>query len=169
MIFRISIRSWRFTFTLAPISKVIGVNSNLPDGNHIVMWDFDDIPLILVEVSLRWVQEAYSLPPIYILNTGAKDHYIAYCFHRCTWKESIEIVACTEYVDPSFFRFGVYRKHWTLRVSPKEGRKPKLIKILDSPWIESVSLADLRSWVKYETIADKAPIGKRELNIGRDT
>ena len=166
MIFRISIRSWRFTFTLAPVSKVIGVNSNLPDGKHIVMWDFDDIPLILVEVSLRWVQEAYSLPPIYILNTGAKDHYIAYCFHRCTWRESIEIVAATEYVDPSFFRFGVYRKKWTLRVSPKEGRKPKLVLKLDSDFLETALLPELRSWVKYETIADNAPLGKRELNIG---
>lgn len=165
MIFRISIFHWRLTFTIAPVSNVIGVNSLLPDGKHIIMWDFDDIPLNVIEVALAWVQYDHDLPNIYILTTGAKDHYIAYCFERCTWRQSIEIVASTLYVDPSFFRFGVYRKKWTLRVSPKESRKPKLVLTLTSPKPETASISELNSWVKYETIADKAPIGKVELNV----
>jgi hypothetical protein len=165
MIFRISIFNWRFTFTFAPVTNVIGVNSNLPNDKHILMWDFDDVLLEEVAEALINVQKRYRLPKIYILSTGGKDHYIAYCFARCTWRESIRIVTATECVDMSFIRFGVYRKHWTLRVSPKEGRKPKLKAVLTSKYKEDCRISDLDSWTKYETIADHAPIGKVELNV----
>jgi len=148
MIFKTRIGHWRITFTIAPVTNVTGVNSNLPDGNHIVMWDFDNVAEILVTVALRVAQKQYNLPNIYILNTGKPNHYIAYSFARCVWKHSVEIVAATPFVDPNFFKYGVYREHWTLRVTPKEGRKPKLRKILHSPIPESASISELNSWVK---------------------
>jgi hypothetical protein len=148
MIFRIKLGNWRFTFTFAPVTKVIGVNSNLPDGNHIIMWDFDDTPLEALTDELEYLQDQLDLPNIYIFTTGKKNHYIAYCFKRCTWQYSIEAVARIWLVDPSFFRFGVYRKHWTLRVSTKEGRKPKLVKTLKSRTPETASISELNSWVK---------------------
>lgn len=160
MIFKLKIGHWRFTFTFAPVTEVIGVNSLLPDGKHIIMWDFDDVPLDKVSKALEIVQWFYNLPNIYILNTGTRNHYIAYCFKKCTWRRSVEIVAATQYVDYQFFKYGVYRERWTLRVSPKEGRKPKLVKILHSEIPEDCSIDDLNSWVKYETLADNAPTGK---------
>jgi len=148
MIFKIRIAHWRFTFTLAPVTNVTGVNSTLPDGKHIIMWDFDDVELSLVEGTLKWIQRHFDLPNIYIFNTGTQDHYIAYCFERCDWWKSIAIVAETNFVDANFFKYGVYRGHWTLRVTPKEGRKPLLVKVLYSPIQESASISDLNSWVQ---------------------
>jgi hypothetical protein len=167
MIFKIRIAHWRFTFTLAPVTNVTGVNSNLQDGNHIIMWDFDDVELSLVEATLKWTQRHWELPNIYIFNTGTKDHYIAYCFERCKWWKSMAIVAQTNFVDPNFFKYGVYREHWTLRVTPKEGRKPLLVKTLYSPIPESASISDLNSWVNYETLADATPMRKWEWNIAK--
>ena len=148
MIIKIRIAHWRFTFTFAPVTDVTGVNSQLQDGDHIIMWDFDDVELSLVEATLKWIQRHFELPNIYIMNTGAQDHYIAYCFERCNWNKSIAIVAETNFVDPAFFKYGVYREHWTLRVSKKEGRRPLLVKTLYSPIAESASISDLNSWVK---------------------
>lgn len=148
MIFKLRIANWRFTFTFAPITDITGVNSKLADGNHIVMWDFDDKPLSLVTGILSITQLLYDLPNIYILTTGKPKHYIAYCFARVTWQKSIEIVAATEYIDPNFFKYGVYRERWTLRVSPKEGRKPKLIYTIHSNIPEDVTISELNSWVK---------------------
>jgi len=148
MIIKIRIGSWRFTFTIAPITDVIGVNSQLNNGKHIIMWDFDNEELYAVEATLKIVQVMHGLPNIYILTTGKPKHYIAYCFESCTWRQSIEIVAATHFVDPNFFKYGVYREHWTLRVSPKEGRKPKLVYTLHSPKPETANISQLNSWVK---------------------
>lgn len=148
MIIKIRIAHWRFTFTFAPVTDIIGVNSTLPEGDHIVMWDFDEVPLEEITFELRWLQVKYNLPNIYIFNTGKPDHYIAYCFKAMPWKASVEIVAGTLAVDPNFFKYGVYREHWTLRVTPKEGRKPKLIKILHSNIPEDANISELNSWVK---------------------
>jgi len=148
MIFKCRLGSWRITFTIAPVTDVKGVNSLLNDGNHIVMWDFDDIPLEVVEAQLLLVQILYDLPNIYILNTGKPNHYIAYSFARVDWQLSKEIVASTPSVDTNFFKYGVYREKWTLRVTPKEGRKPKLVKILYTPTKDEVNISELNSWVK---------------------
>jgi len=148
MIFKIRIAHWRFTFTFAPVTDIIGVNSTLPEGDHILMWDFDNIPLDDVITALQSVKYFYTLPNIYIFNTGTPDHYIAYCFKAMPWRHSVSIVAATIGVDPNFFKYGVYREHWTLRVTPKEGRKPKLVKILHSTIPEDVNISELNSWVK---------------------
>jgi hypothetical protein len=141
------------------IRKVIGVNSTLPNGQHILMWDFDDIPLDVVEVALALIQDIYNLPNIYILNTGKVEHFIAYSFEALDWKDSIEIVAATPHIDRNYFKYGVYRDHWTLRVSPKEGRKPKLVKVLWSERPETASISELNSWTKGY------PHAKSELSI----
>lgn len=165
MIFKIRISHWRFTFTFAPVTDVVGVNSNLPDGKHIIMWDFDDIPLWLVRGALEVVATKFRMPNIYIFTTGAPDHYVAYCFKRVCWSDSVMIVATTAGVDPNFFKYGVYRGHWTLRVTPKEGRKPRLVQVLASPLKEDCFVEGLNSWTKYETLADSAPMKKMELNL----
>jgi len=167
MIIRIRIAHWRFTLTFAPVTDIIGVNSTLPEGDHITMWDFDDIPLDEVYVALLEVGHHNKLPNIYILTTGAKDHYIAYCFKSMPWRESVRIVAETYGVDHNFFKYGVYREHWTLRVTPKESRKPKLVRIVRSIFKEDCSIAELNSWTQYETLADATPMRKWELNVTR--
>jgi len=155
---------WRFgnvrvTFTIARVVDVVGVNSLLPDGKHILMWDFDNVPFHKVVAALGMVQYAFHLPPIYILRTKEPDNYIAYCFKRCDWREAVGIIAQTSYVDLNFFKYGVYRGRFTLRVGAKCGRIPKLVMVLRSKVRENASIPELRSWVKYETLPDVIKIG----------
>jgi hypothetical protein len=167
MIWQLRIGNWKFTFTFAQVTDVIGVNSILPDGNHILMWDFDDVPLSFIAQVLRVKQEDYALPKIYILNTGLPNHHIAYCFTRMPWRHAFGIVASTPYVDWNFIKYAAVRGHFTLRVSPKNGRKPKLVLTLDSVIPETADIKELRSWVKYETLANGRHNKKWLLQISK--
>ena len=95
-----------------------------------------------------------------------KGNYIAYCFKRLPWRKVVEIIASTQGVDWNFFKYGVYRERFTLRVSPKCSRKPKLVYILRSPEKEDVYITDLKSWVKYETLEDGWKSKKVEIELG---
>ena len=148
MIIRIRLGHWRFTFTLYEVTDITGVNSLLKDGNHILMWDFDDIPLCMVKIALNGIQDDYELPQIRILSTGKKYHYIAYCFKRCSWWDAKRIIAATPFVCDDYYKWGIFRKRFTLRVTPKETRKPKLVHILKSKIPEDVNISELTSWVK---------------------
>jgi len=157
MIIKVKIGHWRFTFTFFMATRTRGVNSTLPDGKHILMWDFDDVPDYDVDDALRFVQNWLRLPPIYVLWSGKGNHFIAYCFKRCTWEYAIAIIALTPHVDYNFFRFGVLRKHWTLRIDKKEGRKPKLLYVIPSKVPEDAYIDEMESFVEYETMTDNSP------------
>jgi hypothetical protein len=153
MIKRITIKNIRFTLTIARITKLIGVNSELEDGRHILMWDFDDIPLGKVMDELSIVQARYFLSDVHVLKTKEPDNYIAYCFDSLEWREAVEVIAATPSVDWQFFRFGVYRGHFTLRVSPKGERHICLTARLGGYKLPDVKPSGLKSWVRYETMS----------------
>ncbi len=152
MIYRMTVRQIRVTLTIAKIAKVIGVNSELENGRHILMWDFDDVPLSHVCTDLRRVQTRYFLSDIHICRSKEPDNYLAYCFTSQDWRSAVEIVAQTRLVDWQFLRFGVYRGHFTLRVTPKNDREIKLAHRLDGYDQPDCNPSDLKSWVRYETL-----------------
>lgn len=165
MIWRIRIGRWRFTFTLARTTTVTGVNSKLDSGEHILMWDFDDKRLADVRNALELTQETYGLPAIYILETKKDKNYIAYCFKRLEWRKVVEIITYTPNVDWGFIKYGIFREHFTLRVTPKSGRRPKLVWILRSNVPEDAYITDLKSWVKYETLEDGQTVKMHEVKV----
>jgi len=130
------------------------------------MWDFDDVSLNSVVSVLSSVQRIYQLPDIYILETKAGKNYIAYSLKEVTWRKAVEIITFTEGVDYNFIKYGIYRNKFTLRVTPKCGRKPKLVYTLRSLIKEDATIKDLKSWVQYETLPDNFKQQKVELQIG---
>jgi len=168
MIWQLRIGRWKFTFTMARVTDVIGVNSRLPDGKHILMWDFDDVELRGVVKALKMQMRRYKLPRIYVLNSGADRHWMAYCFDRREWREAYGIVASTPHVDMGYLKYAAVRGHFTLRVSPKDGRKIKLVCIIPSPHPERAYVKELRSWVRYETLADGEEVRMCLLEISRN-
>ena len=165
MIIKTTLFNWRFTFSAAPITKVIGVNSNLPDGTHIIMWDFDDTTFWTVHDALLETQKVYKLPNIYILETKENTNFIAYCFKRVQWRKLVEILAFTKGLDWNYYKYGIYRGCFTLRVSPKGDRRPQLKHVLKSQEREDAYITDLKSWVQYETLADGFESKKVEVNV----
>ena len=167
MIIKITICSWRFTFSMAPITHIIGVNSILEDGNHIIMWDFDASDFWTVHDELLKVQQVYKLPNVYITETSPKTGFHAWCFKKVDWHKLVEILAFTKGIDYNYFKYGIYRGKFTLRVSSKCGRKIQPAKILKSKEPEEIDIHELRDWVKYETLADGRKSKKYELIIRR--
>lgn len=154
MIKRLYFRGYKIGFSIAKIERVVGVNSTLKDGNHLLMWDFDDTTLETVTQSLLKVQLKYELPRVYILETKEATNYIAYCFTRLPFLTVVSIIADTEGVDYQYFRFGVYREKFTLRVSAKGRGKPRLVRILPGAVANQAGIEDFATWVSYETVRD---------------
>ena len=152
MILKFRIGHIRITFTIAHVVDVVGVNSKLNDGNHILMWDFDNTPLQKVAHYLQEVQYEFGLPDIHIVKTSEPDNYIAYCFKRCTWQSARAIVGMTAGIDENFYKWAVFRKRFTLRVGSKGNSKPQYECTLKGITAEDVCIEELKSWVKYETL-----------------
>lgn len=153
MIKRLTIGHYRLTLTVARIARVIGVNSELENGRHILMWDFDGVSLRRVKSSLKLTQWKYTLSDIHICRTKEPNNYIAYCFSSQEWGVACEIIAQTQCVDWQFFRFGVYRGHFTLRVTPKGERQIRFATRLVGYREPDCKPEDLKSWVRYETLS----------------
>lgn len=158
MIKRITIGDLRLTFTAARIVKVGGFNSLCTDKNHILMWDFDDTSLEVVCDALKFVQDKYYLSRIYVLETKKDTNFIAYCFSKTDWHKAVQIVASTPGIDWNFFKYGVYRDKFTLRVTDKGHGKPHCVAVLESPYHEDATVLDLATWVNYETLKDKTSL-----------
>lgn len=152
MIIRILIGRWRVTFSMAPVTKLYGVHSLLKDGTHILMWDFDEHPLLDVMDALQYVQKLWNLPKITVFSTGKPNSYIAYCFKRHTFQQASAIIAMTPHIDWNFVKYGIYRNKFTLRVTPKNGRHIHHAVTMCSREPEDAGISDLVNWVKYETI-----------------
>ncbi len=155
MIKRIYIGDIKVTLTIARVVKVGGFNSLLTDGNHILMWDFDDTSLEEVKGNLLQVQRYYKLPRIYILETKQATNFIAYCFKRVSWTKAVAIIAQTRGVDWHYVKWGVFRDKFTLRVTDKGHGKPHCVAVLESAMPEDTIVEDLAYWQKYETLKDK--------------
>lgn len=131
-----------------------GVSSYLEDGNHILMWDWDEIEYGLVYYALLFVRDRYQLPKIYVLESSPGGNWIAYCFKRLPFKKAFVIVADTEHVDWRFVQHSLVRGYFTLRISKKHGVEPKLHAMIPSQYSEDCSVPELTAFVKYQTKAD---------------
>ena len=165
MIIKIRVGNWRFTFSIARITDVVGVNSECKDGNHILMWDFDDVLLDDVIHVLTEVAHRHGLSDIHIFNTGAKEHYNAFCFTKMPWLKALSIVANTAFIDPTYISMSAFRERFTLRISDKEGRQLTKVATIRTPVKPTATVRDLKSFVKYETCTDN-PINNLFFKVG---
>lgn len=129
----------------------MGVNSEVRPGVHCLLWDFDDKRLVVVEKWLLEIQQEYALPSIYLMKSGGKGGFHAYCLKLVSWRSAVEIVARTQGVCWQFVRFGVLRGKFTLRITGKNGVWPRRVGVLRGSVPEEVKLEELSSFVRYES------------------
>ncbi len=151
MNFRLDWRGWRFYIALTHSKLVSGVNSKLQNGQHFLMWDFDDVEEVIVREVLANVQKRFKLSAIYLINTGLPNYWHAYCFTKKEWGEVLLILSSTPHLDPVFFKIGCIRGYFTLRYSPKKGRDFKPAIVLGSNHKADVNPFELSNFVKYWT------------------
>lgn len=151
MNFRFDFRSLHFHIGLSRSVQVQGVNSKLPDGRHILMWDFDNVEEDNVIKALLQVQRRYKLPTIYLINTGLPLHYHAYSFVARSFADVIRILYSTEGIDKVYFKIGIVREFFTLRYSPKRGREFKLVLRMPSKYGADVDPYQIANFTQYWT------------------
>lgn len=139
----------KLSLDIKRVEHVTGVNSNVDQETHFLMWDFDDQDIQVVKLSLMSVQQAFNLPSIIILETGKENCYHAYCFKACTWLEARTILSATPNIDNQYLAIGITRGYFTLRFTDLQARKIKYIDTLESKVESDLSYNDVHSFVNY--------------------
>jgi len=149
MRFKIEFKGFSFYAGANRFQMVDGYNSNLPDGSHFLMWDFDDVELATVEGELKKVQQAFNLPTIYIMSSGKPNCWHANCFKATPWEVVRAIIGLTPSVDKKYLSIGILRGFFTLRYSPVGKREIEIAGILESRVPEDVNPLNLTSFSTY--------------------
>jgi len=151
MIIKVKIGPWLFKGLIAYTERVAGYNSTLRNGDHILMWDFDDLPLEDVVVEIGQIIQYFRLPCAEIFDTGKSNHWHVVIRKRVPWWLARHIVAAAEHVDKSFFLYGIWRNYFTLRFSAKNGRQPRLVMVVPGCTEPDVSWDEICSFDEYVT------------------
>ena len=130
---------------------ILGVNSNLKNGLHIPMLEFDDVNLRCLFAEIKNLQDRFRLGQAVIVSTGRFDSYHVFFKNQVTWKNAIKICAESELYDLKHLQFSLKRGHFTLRLSSKGGRKNELVDIIESDYASNCEFSDFDSFVLYET------------------
>jgi len=139
---------FRLVCQLKKVQHVTGVNSQIDEYTHFLMWDFDDIPFSVVVDSLKAAQNMFNLPPISIIKTK-ENGYHAYCFRACSILEARGIIAFTPNVDRHYLAAGAGRGYFTLRFTDVEGRGFEHIGTLKSDVKSDLDYTDINCFVEY--------------------
>ena len=144
----------RISFSFNKLVSVEGINSSIGD-KHILLWDFDgienDTQFYKMCDNLRTVQHHFSLPKIHIIQSS-KSHYHAYCFFLQDIANTMFVMSKTQGIDWTFFKLGVIRGYWTLRITPKkQDEKFEYVRCLPSFFSEDVECFEALNVVKYVT------------------
>ena len=132
--------------------EMLGVNSLLTDGQHCLMWDFDDVPLPNVRAALARTCDRWKLSEVHILQSSYPSSYHAYCWTRMPWQDAFTAVYNTDYVDPVFAKFGLLREFFTLRRNDKRHGVLRHVAKVTSEIAPTVNpYTDMQSHLVYET------------------
>ncbi len=110
--------------------EVFGFANNTIDGKYVMFLDYDgDVPLKNIKVIVKNIQDSFSLSDIYIFKTNRGHHCI--CPDKITLDQYLAILnmsyCCKDFrKTPLLFGYS----QWTLRLTEKNGKKPKLKKDL---------------------------------------
>lgn len=141
----------KFFLSVSRYVKVTGVNSKLSDGLHLIMWDFDNVNRYEVIEILEKIQQRFKLPPVYIICSGYESNFHAYCFDAVSWAKLLYILASTPKLDQMYFKIGVIRGYFTLRITRKQAGDFTEAHILPSNIPELVNPLKIKSFIEYET------------------
>ena len=152
MIIRVKNRHLRIE--LKRVQTLAGLNSILPSGKHLTLFDIDDMDSEAMEASLRSTQDFYLLPDITVFGSGTENHWLAFCRTERPQLKVAEYLMNTVGIDLAFVGIGLARGRWTIRLSEKNGKIPFPYKVLKPRYYKMKNEADLATWslAKYEAV-----------------
>lgn len=133
MNFRWNFRIWNtlygISFATKPYIKErqYGFTNRCSDGKYIVCLDYDRSLLTSVIQEVKLLQKTYKLGSFFIFESS-KNSYWAVCLDKVRFDQfvtMIKMTSCDEAYKYVPLNYGV--KLWTLRLSEKNGRAPRLV------------------------------------------
>ena len=110
--------------------RMYGITNRCRDGQYIVTLDYDLTELEWIIAELKVLMKVHNLGTVYIFESS-KGNYWAVSLAKKSFKEFVEIMQSTS-CDNAYkwvpLNYG--KKLWTIRLSPKNKRKPKLVYML---------------------------------------
>lgn len=148
---RIALGSLRIYLSITKRQPVLGVNSILADGEHVLLLDFDEVPSPTeLEDGLNSFARWHRLPPIYVVESS-EGKYHGYCYHRLDWQRAALLMADCPYVDDMHQRLGIMRQYWTLRISDKAEWYMRRAFATGGYAAETAEPGELQSFVQYDS------------------
>jgi len=149
---RLNVGSFHLFVALSRQVTVKGINSKIENSDeHVLFWDFDNVSLRDVYASLKEVQEKFHLGNIVVIDTGLDGYWHAYSFCRYSWPSVLHILASTKHLDSTFFKIGVIRGYFTLRITAKKYRGFTYVTKLYGHQKDNVLPEQLESVIEYRT------------------
>lgn len=101
---------------------VVGVNSNgwADDFHHIVMLDYDDLPIEMVLEDALSIQRKYKLPDMLVMESSHKKYHVL-CFTDLEIDELYKIMMDSKCCE-KFRRCFMFNHFATLRITPKKNK-----------------------------------------------
>lgn len=141
---QIQIGKYELHAHLSKLEQRDGVCSKAFDCSdyHCLLWDFDNADFEHILRSLYKVQVTYHLPEILLCQSSA-NKYHAYCFAARPFREVVHILTATPEIDMDYLRLGIVRGYFTLRISPRNGEKIKLLMTIISQYPNEMQPFDM--------------------------
>ena len=142
MILRIG--NFQFRLYMSILEKRIGVCSQkaTTEDKHILLWDFDNSKISKINKTLKRLSIKHKLPTIYVISSSPYSYH-AYCFTSRPFRETIHILSDTPELDENYFRLGIVRGYFTLRITPRKDEYFKMVKIIKSIYKDEMARNDV--------------------------
>lgn len=131
------------TITPDTLPAHLGITSRTVSGNHIIMWDFDDKTLDQVVKAVKTHHNFETIPAAYIVQSNIDARH----FHVYVFTEG-ELSSGHKQADSKHNSHSKQLGFRTLRITPKDGFAPKVVKIIkgsvtatETPLTELTTLA----------------------------
>jgi hypothetical protein len=119
----VTVRFWN-----SNIHTRYGIENTTSDKKWIPFWDFKEgIELIDIAHDLSFVQDEFGLSTIYIIQSYPRASFRAFCLDKVEFKELIQILGSTQYIDMNYLRFLAIRRKNVIRIISKEGDSDRII------------------------------------------
>lgn len=152
--------------------EAVAVDNVTMDEHYLLFLDYDTLSrfdIYNIKELLKEVQELFKLSNMYIFETVNGFHVV--CFDKLDPYEFLMIMnmakPCEKFRKTPLV-FGTNR--WTLRISEKEGKKPKLLYTLTSRYhryVKSGAHIKLFNKLYKRKFDDKPNDGETKLSIGK--
>jgi len=128
------------------------------EDKHMLLWDFDNSSIDDIKKSLERLVVKHKLPAIHIISSSPHSYH-AYCFTSRPFRNIIHILSDTPELDNSYFKLGILRGYYTLRITPRKGESFKLVGIILSKRSNEMRFDDVT--INEYLTSNKGKGGKR--------